>query len=124
MPANLENSAVATGLEKGRFSFQSKRRAVPNNVQATIQLCSFHVLARLDSKAFKLKPFTLDWNMNPHGQDSNTAKTYRIWFQDLMKLRLMSHLRKNSVKDKVIGRKWINLERKARHRQNVGHHRE
>ena len=23
MPANLENSAAATGLEKGRFSFQS-----------------------------------------------------------------------------------------------------
>ena len=68
--------------------------------------------------------FTSDWDLNPCGQDSNTAKSYGIWFQDLMKLRLMSHLRKNSVKDKVIGKKWINLERKARHRQNVGHHRE
>ena len=27
MPANLENSAVATGLEKGQFSFQSQRKA-------------------------------------------------------------------------------------------------
>ena len=27
MPENLENSAVATGLEKGQFSFQSQRKA-------------------------------------------------------------------------------------------------
>ena len=31
MPANLENSAVATGLEKV-FSFQSQRKAMPKNV--------------------------------------------------------------------------------------------
>ena len=35
MPANLENSAVATGLEKGQFSFQSQKRAMPKNVQIT-----------------------------------------------------------------------------------------
>ena len=29
MPAHLENSAVATGLEKGQFSFQSQRKAMP-----------------------------------------------------------------------------------------------
>ena len=34
------------------------------------------------------------------------------WFQNLMKLRLlMSHHRKNSVREKVIGKKWIYLER-------------
>ena len=33
MPANLENSAVATGLQKGQFSFQSQRKAMPKNVQ-------------------------------------------------------------------------------------------
>ena len=54
MPTNLENSAVATGLKKGYFSFQSKRRALPKNVQTTIQLHTFHVLARLCSKSFKL----------------------------------------------------------------------
>ena len=33
-------------------------------------------------------------------------------FQDLMKLRLLkSHCRKNSVRDKVIGKKWIYLQR-------------
>ena len=30
MPANLENSVVATRLEKGHFSFQSQRKAMPN----------------------------------------------------------------------------------------------
>ena len=45
MSANLENSAVATGLEKVSF-LQSQRRAMPKNVQTTVQLCSFHLLAR------------------------------------------------------------------------------
>ena len=43
MPANMEDSAVATGLEKGKFSFQPQRLnghsmgwAMPNNVQITI----------------------------------------------------------------------------------------
>ena len=35
----LENSAVATGLEK-EFSFQSQRRAIPKNVQTFKQLIS------------------------------------------------------------------------------------
>ena len=44
------------------------------------------------------------------------------WFQDLMKLRfLMSHCRKNSVRDKVMGKKWIYLERSTLHRQSAGH---
>ena len=41
-------------------------------------------------------------------------------FYFLMKLRfLMSHHRKNSVKDKVIGKKWISLEKDTLHRQSV-----
>ena len=79
MPANLENSAEATELEKmmllkcctqyiskfgklssghrtgkGHFSFQFQRRAVPKNIQNTIQFLSFHMLASLCSKSFKL----------------------------------------------------------------------
>ena len=46
MPANLENSAVVTGLEKGQFSFQSQRKAMPKNVQTTAQLHSSHTLAK------------------------------------------------------------------------------
>ena len=39
------------------------------------------------------------------------------WFQHLMKLRfLMSYCRKNSVRDKVITKKWIYSERNTLHR--------
>ena len=41
MPANLENSAVATGLEK-----VNQRKAMPKNVQTTAQLHSFHMLEK------------------------------------------------------------------------------
>ena len=44
MPANLENSAVATGLEKLSFSFQSQRKAMPKNAQTNAQLHSSHTL--------------------------------------------------------------------------------
>ena len=39
---------------KGQFSFQSQRRAVPKNVQITIQLHSIHMLIRFCSKFFNL----------------------------------------------------------------------
>ena len=56
------------------------------------------------------------WDLNP--QSFNWDHT---WSQGLMNLRfLMSHHRKNSVRDKVIGKKWIYLERKTHHRQFVG----
>ena len=42
MSADLENSAVATGLEKGQFALQSQRRAIPKNVQTTVQLFISH----------------------------------------------------------------------------------
>ena len=46
MPANLENSAGATGLEKNQFSFQSQRRAMPKNAQTSAQLHSSQTLAK------------------------------------------------------------------------------
>ena len=66
------------------------------------------------------------WDLNPCGWDSNPVKTHGTWFQNLMKLRfLMSCYRKNSVGDKMIGKKWIcsDTERSTRYRQTVGHHR-
>ena len=45
MQANLENSAVATGLQK-RFSFQSQRKAMPKNAQTTAQFHPSHTLAK------------------------------------------------------------------------------
>ena len=53
MLANLENSTVAVGLEKA-FSLQSQRRVMPKMIHTTIQLHSFHMLAGLCSKSFKL----------------------------------------------------------------------
>ena len=47
MPENLENSAVATGLEKSQFSFQPQRKAMPKNAQTTTQLHSSHMLVML-----------------------------------------------------------------------------
>ena len=44
MPANLENSAVATGLEK--VNFQSQRKPMPKNAQTTTQLHSSHSLIK------------------------------------------------------------------------------
>ena len=49
----------------------------------------------------------------------NPAKTHSTWSQGLIKLRfLMSHPRKNSVRDKVIGKEWIysDSERNTFHR--------
>ena len=55
MPANLENSAVATELEKiGQFSFQFQRKAMPKNVQTTAQRHSSHTLGKECSKFSEL----------------------------------------------------------------------
>ena len=57
-----------------------------------------------------------DWDLNP--QPFNWDHT---WSQDLLNLRLlMSHLRKNSGRNKVIGKKLIYLEKNTLHRQSVG----
>ena len=41
MPANLGNSAVATGLEKGQFSFQPKKGSAKNDRGQPGQIDSF-----------------------------------------------------------------------------------
>ena len=50
-------------IGKRQFSFQSQRRAMPKNVQTTVELYSFHMLARLGSKSFKLG-FSSTWTEN------------------------------------------------------------
>ena len=42
MPANLENSAVATGLEKVCFHSNPQKKAMPKNAQTMAQLHSSH----------------------------------------------------------------------------------
>ena len=53
MPAKLENSGVASGLEQVCFNSNPKRRAISKNVQATTQLHSSHTLAKECSKFSK-----------------------------------------------------------------------
>ena len=45
MSANLENSAMATGLEKVKFH-SSPKKGNAKNVQTAIELCSLHMLTR------------------------------------------------------------------------------
>ena len=56
MPANVENSAVATGLENV-FSFQSQRKAMPKNAQTTTQLHSSHMLVMLKIRHARLQQY-------------------------------------------------------------------
>ena len=46
MPANLEKSTVAIGLEKSVFN-PIKRRAMLKLFQTIVQMCSFHMLVML-----------------------------------------------------------------------------
>ena len=79
-----------------------------------------------------LKPLTTDWGLNPaktllgmnsHGWDSNPAKTHGTWFQDQVKLGfLVSHCRKNSVRDRLIGKKWIYSDTERSTLHSVGYH--
>ena len=48
---------------KDQFSFQIQKRALPKNIQATIHLNSFHMLARVCSKSFDLG-FSNTWVEN------------------------------------------------------------
>ena len=57
-----ENSS-GHGTGKDQFSLQSQRKAMPKNVQTAVQHCSFHMLARLCSKSFKLD-FNSMWTKN------------------------------------------------------------
>ena len=63
MSVNLENSPVAHRTKKGKFLFNHKKRAMPKNAQAAAQLFSFHMLALLCSKSFKLG-FSSTWTEN------------------------------------------------------------
>ena len=50
-------------MGKGQFAFQFQRRTMPKNVQTTVLLLSFHMLARLCSKSLKLG-FSSMWTEN------------------------------------------------------------
>ena len=58
---------------KGQFSFPSQRRAMPQSVPTTRQLCLFHRLARLYSKSFRLG-FSSTWTKN--------YQMYKLYFKE------------------------------------------
>ena len=76
MPANLENSTVATRLEKV-FSSQFQTRVMQKNVQTTAKLYSFHMLARKCSRLFKLG-FNSVWTKN-FQVFSSVLSLSRVW---------------------------------------------
>ena len=61
-------------IGKGEFSFQSQRRATPNNVQITTKLNSFHVLERWCSKSFNMG-FNSTWTKNLQMHKLDLEKT-------------------------------------------------
>ena len=63
MPANLENSEVATGLEKVSFHFNPKERQCQRKVKPLHNVTQFHMLGRLCSESFKLG-FNSMWTEN------------------------------------------------------------
>ena len=58
---------LSSGHRTGRslFLFHSQRREIPKNAQITVQLPSFHILAKLCSKSFNLY-FRSKWTKNFH----------------------------------------------------------
>ena len=55
MSANLENSAVATGLEKVSFSFQSQRKEMPKNAQTTRTIALISHASKVMLKIFQAR---------------------------------------------------------------------
>ena len=56
MPKTLENSS-GNKSEKGPFSFQFQRKAMPKNAQTTAQLHSFHTLVMLKILQARLQQY-------------------------------------------------------------------
>ena len=63
MPANFRKLSSGHRTGKCQFSFQSQRKAMPNNVQTTTQSHSSHMLAEECSK-FSKPGFNSMWTMN------------------------------------------------------------
>ena len=63
MPANLGKLSSGHRTGKGLFSFQSQRKAIPENFQTTAQLHSSHTLVKQCSKFSKLG-FNSIWTVN------------------------------------------------------------
>ena len=68
---------------KGQFSFQSQRSAMPKNVQTTGQLCSFHMVARLQQDMKRELPDVQAWFRKGRGTRDQIANI--PWITDKAK---------------------------------------
>ena len=57
----------------------------------------------------------------PFSRDLSLGKTHDDWIQDLMKLRLLCLIEKNSVRDTVIDKRWICSDIEKYTPQSVDH---
>ena len=60
---------------KGKFSFQSQRRAISKNVQTTTQLRSFHMLARSDQISRSVMSDSLQLHEPQHARPPRPSPT-------------------------------------------------
>ena len=95
---------------KGQFSFQSQRRAIPKNVQPTIQMYLFHKLARLYSKSFKLV-FSSTWtNFQMYKLDSEKAEEPEIKFSTFVgSWKKQMNSRKTSISASLTMLKFLSV---------------
>ena len=66
-------------IGKDLSTSQSQRRAVPKNAPTTVQLCSFHTLARLCAKSYKVG-FSSMWTEN--------SRKYKLDFKGAEELEI------------------------------------
>ena len=84
---------------------------------ATISTHTHSQSAQEHKTRVRVKPCDSDWDSNPwpelkHSQIHDLPLGSLTWLQHSMELRfLMTHHSKNSVRNKVVGKKWIYLER-------------
>ena len=100
MPANLENSAVATGLEKVSFHSNPKEGQCQRMYKLPY-LLSFHMLARSCSKSFKILQARLQLNVNWELPD------VQAWFR-----------KGRGPKDQVANIRWI-IEKAREFQKNI-----
>ena len=87
------------GTGRSQFSFQSQRKAMPKNVQATAQLHSTHMQAKKCSKFLKLG-FNRTWTKNYHMFKVNLEKAEEPeikWSTSVGSLKNQKNSRKTST---------------------------
>ena len=102
MPANLENSAVTTGLEKVTFHSNPKER----QCQRMLKLCTVALISHASKVIFKILQARLQWYMNRELPDVQAGfrkgrgtkdQIANIYWMDLLSLKKQESSRKTST---------------------------